>query len=125
MFDEAYPGFKPVIAQDGDALARMEVRAEEILKSCEIIRNTERSFSSEDKNEIKLGDGSSIGYAESPSGIVAYYIELKNGRISDVYISTPSVFGFKAFADSFEGFIFTDFSFAYDSYGINFADCAR
>ncbi len=124
--ENLYENFKTVIRKTGDALARMEARAYETLHSCDIILTQLEKLKNgvaKPKNETK--DGVGIGYCESPSGIVAYYVELKNGLVDYVYISTPSVFGYKAFADSFVGYIFTDFSFALDSFGINFADCAR
>ncbi len=125
--EDIYENFKAIIRTTGDALARMEVRAYEILHSCDIILTQLDKLQDETlkhhKKEQK--DGAGVGYCESPSGIVAYYVELKNNLVDYVYISTPSVFGYKAFADSFVGYIFTDFSFALDSFGINFADCAR
>ncbi len=124
--EDLYENFKTVIRKTGDALARMEARAYETLHSCDIIlTQLEKLKNGVAKPKKGAKDGAGIGYCESPSGIVAYYVELKNGLVDYVYISTPSVFGYKAFADSFVGYIFTDFSFALDSFGINFADCAR
>ncbi len=124
--ENLYENFKTVIRKTGDALARMEARAYETLHSCDIIlTQLEKLKNGVAKPKKGAKDGAGIGYCESPSGIVAYYVELKNGLVDYVYISTPSVFGYKAFADSFVGYIFTDFSFALDSFGINFADCAR
>jgi len=124
--EDTYENFKTIIRTNGDALARMEVRAYEILHSCDIILTQLEKLQNEvSKNKKEQKDGIGIGYCESPSGIVAYYVELKNNLVDYVYISTPSVFGYKAFADSLVGYIFTDFSFALDSFGINFADCAR
>ncbi len=127
QFDNLYDNFNIVSREEGDALARMEVRADEILHSCDIVvSQIDKIQKTEyDKNQIDIKDGSSIGCAESPSGIIAYYIEIKDKLIDYAYVSTPSVFGFKAFSDAFVGYIFTDFSFSFDSFGINFADCAR
>ncbi|WP_022670948.1 nickel-dependent hydrogenase large subunit [Hippea alviniae] len=126
-YEDVYKNLQVCLREDGDALARMEVRACEILKSCDIVC----TFLDEVREEVSISqdavnvDGFGIGAAESPTGLVVYYVELEGGVVDYVYISSPSVFGYKAFADSLVGFIFTDFSFALDSFGINFADCAR
>ncbi len=128
-YNKLYENFHPITKDRCDALSRMQVRAEEIMQSCEIIEQQIDKISSEEQHkkdiDISKISGMGIGYCESPTGLVAYFIELKKGVVENVYISTPSVFGFKAFCDSFVGYIFTDFSFSYDSFGINFADCSR
>ncbi len=126
-FDKLYENFQTAVRNEGDALARMENRADEIVNSCNIVISQIEKIRNKSlqKIEVEIKDGAGIGFCESPSGIIAYYIELKNGLLDYAYISTPSVFGFKAFADVFVGYIFTDFSFSLDSFGINFADCAR
>ena len=131
-YEGLYDNFSIVTKEDGDSLSRMEVRAQEILNSCDIIVSQIGNLGNQDSNSLDNQDNKqntesdySVGFAESPSGIIADYVEMKDGLINSVYISTPSVFGYKAFTDSAEGYIFTDFSFALDSFGINFADCAR
>ncbi len=125
-YESIYDKFTVVTRTRGDSLARMGVRSSEILFSLNIILSQIDRINKPVKAEdIKEQDGAGIGYTESPSGIVAYYVELKQNLVDYVYISTPSVFGYQAFADSFVGHIFTDFSFALDSFGVNFADCAR
>jgi Ni,Fe-hydrogenase III large subunit len=125
-FDDLYGDFKIITKEDGDALARMEVRSLEFMESCDIIMS-QLDLMGDDKEESfkDIVDGEGIGYAESPTGIITYFVSLNNGKVEYVYVSTPSLFGFKAFADTLEGFIFTDFSFAFDSYGVSFADLAR
>jgi len=128
-YERLYKDFTPRTEKNGDALSRMQVRAAEIIDSCEIIEEQIDKIKQEKQQDNKIdlfsvsGDG--IGACESPSGLVVYFIELSEGIIENVYISTPSLFGFKAFCDSLEGHIFTDFSFALDSFGVNFADCSR
>ncbi len=125
--DNNYKEFHPITETGSDALARMEVRANEVLQSIDIITETVNNLDYNDrKGEPNIvADGKACGACESPSGLLAYYLSMEKGRIVNAYISPPSLFGFKAFAESIVGQIFTDFSFAYDSFGINFADCAR
>ncbi len=127
QYEHLYENLDIQTQTNGDSLSRMIVRAKEIINSCDIILNQIDKISNIKikQKTHKISSGMGLGYCESPSGIVAYFIELKDSKVSDIYISTPSVFGFKAFAESLIGYIFTDFSFAYDSFGVNFADCAR
>ena len=117
----------------GDSLARLEVRIEEIFESIKIIKD-KIDFIDKVKNLVPFEEpifsldnlsGSSIGAIESPSGIIANYVELENGMIKNIYISTPSLFGLNAIKDSLPGLIFTDFPFSVDSFGSFFADAAR
>jgi Ni,Fe-hydrogenase III large subunit len=128
-YEKLYNDFKISTDSNGDSLSRMNVRAKEILTSCDIVENQinaiKNSKQDKDKTINRTISGMGIGYSESPSGLLVYYVEIKDNIIQNVYISTPSVFGFKAFADAFVEYIFTDFSFSFDSFGINFADCAR
>ncbi len=127
-FDNDYNLIDIPVKEEGDALARMEVRAEEIFISINIIKEKLqkiKNFSSSEKIGYELKDGEDIASIESPSGTICYFISLKNGLIDYCYIVTPSTFGFKAIADSLVGQIFTDFVFTVESFGVNFADAAR
>ncbi len=127
-YEKLYDGFHTRTQDNSDALSRMIVRALEVIDSCDIVvKNIELIQSLKQEKTLKTHaiSGIGLGYSESPSGLIVYFVEVKNDVINNVYISTPSVFGFKAFAESFAGYIFTDFSFSFDSFGINFADCAR
>ena len=129
VYEKFYDNFKIITKDKGDVLARMQVRAEEIMLSCDMVIDQIDKIKKMQQNNSKIDEpsisGFGMGYCESPSGLVLYFVNMNKGIVQDVYISTPSVFGFKAFADSFVGYIFTDFSFSFDSFGINFADCAR
>ena len=117
----------------GDSLARLEVRIEEIFESI-IVINDKIDFIDKVKNLVPFEEakfslenitGGTVGAVESPSGIIAYYAELESGKIKNIYISTPSLFGLNAIKDSLPGMIFTDFPFSVDSFGSFFADAAR
>jgi len=147
--EELLRGFAPVTKEEGDALARMEVRAEEILQSCALIARQCEALQAEaaapeghasaatssdatagDSPSVPTGgdraaEGAGVGAAESPSGTVAWWVELAQGRVARARVSTPSLFGFQVFAEALCGHIFTDFPFAFDSFGLSFADAAR
>ncbi len=118
--DPKYKNLKIPTKNEGDSLARMEVRAEEIFESQRVI--LEQIESSDENNETGYEKG--LGYCESPSGTVAYRVDVKDSKISDIYIVTPSFFAFKGIANALRGNIFTDFQFAVESFGMNFADGA-
>jgi len=129
-----FEGFAPFTKAEGDALARMELRSEEALQSCDIILEQLSALKAEGEagmHEDRLpgtaarASGAGVGAAESPSGTIAWRIEVDEGRIRSAYVSTPSFFGFRIFAEAITGHIFTDFPFALDSFGLSFADAAR
>ena len=117
---------------EADAFARMEVRAEEILDSCGIVLDQLARISGSPASAVgderALADSSAafgIGASESPSGTVAWMVELSGGRITTAYASSPSVFGFQTYAHAIVGNIFTDVPFALESFGLSFADAGR
>ncbi len=121
--------FNSITYEGGDSLARMMVRGKEIFQSVELLNiyldileknypeNIEAQVSHIPDNKV------SIGMSESPSGLICYYLEFKDDKIKEIYISSPSLFLFKAIQKSLIGQIFTDFCFTVDSYGAFFADC--
>ncbi len=122
-----YENFEVISKKEGDSLSRMEVRAYEILDSIKFIeKNVENLDTSKEKAQrLDISDGSCVEAVESPSGTMAYYVEIENSKIKNIYVVTPSVTGFKAIADSLVNQIFTDFVFTVESFGVNFADAAR
>jgi len=120
----------PVITQkEGDALARMEVRAEEIVNSSQYLVDHLRASDSwyeagEKDAEFAKGDGTGYAVVNSPSGALGYYVEVKESKMQRVEIFTPSYPGMHAVSHALEGLIFTDFPFVFESFGVHFADAA-
>lgn len=134
--DPLLDGFSPVIRDEGDSLARMEVRAEEVLCSCRIIdAQIDRIIAGVDgsgradrdrvQEALSTATGRAVAAVEGPSGVIAWAINAEGGLVTNAYSSTPSLFGFQVFAEVLTGHIFTDFPFALDSFGLSFADAAR
>lgn len=121
----------PVITQnEGDALARMEVRSEEILNSCDYLINHFKisdSWNEETKTNpvINKNRGEGCAVANSASGAVGYYVDIDNGNITQVKIFTPSYVGMHAVSAALQDLVFTDFPFVFDSFGVHFTDAAR
>jgi Ni,Fe-hydrogenase III large subunit len=121
----------PVITQnEGDALARMEVRSEEIVNSCDYLINhlkfsdtwNEETTTSPDVAS-KTGEGYSV--ANSASGAVGYYVNIEEGNIRQANFFTPSYIGMHAISAALQDLVFTDFPFVFDSFGVHFTDAAR
>lgn len=126
MNDETFKSLRIVTDEEGDSLSRMEVRAEEVLESMKFIEtNMGKLNPKETAKTVLTENGEGLGWCESPSGTVLYHADVEDFKIKDLYVSTPSVFGMAAIAHSIVGNIFTDFPFAVDSFGVNFADAAR
>lgn len=122
----------PVITQnEGDALARMEVRSEEIVNSCQYLTDHLKLSDTWNEETITIttfdkrnGDGCSV--ANSASGAVGYYVSIgEDGIIRQAKIFTPSYVGMHAVSTALQGLVFTDFPFVVDSFGVHFADAAR
>lgn len=119
----------PVITQnEGDALARMEIRAEEIVNSCQYLIDhllASDSWLGETGQEAGTRtNGTGYAVVNSPSGALGYYVKIGDGRLQQVEIFTPSYPGMHAVSEALEGLIFTDFPFVFDSFGVHFADAA-
>jgi len=120
----------PVVTQnEGDSLARMEVRAEEIVNSLRYLIDHLRvsdSWSDEMNNWVHESKPGGTGYAvaNSPSGAVGYYVVIEDKKIKQVNICTPSYVGMHAMAMALEEMVFTDFPFVCDSFGVYFTGAA-
>ncbi|HTQ63191.1 MAG TPA: nickel-dependent hydrogenase large subunit [Puia sp.] len=119
----------PVVTQnEGDALARMETRAEEIVNSCDYIINhlkvSDTWKQEPEKNKTRQISGEGCGIANSASGALGYYIHIEEDIIRLVKICTPSYVGMHAVSEALKDMVFTDFPFVFDSFGIYFSDAA-
>jgi Ni,Fe-hydrogenase III large subunit len=120
----------PAITQnEGDSLARMETRSEELVNSCEYIiehLKANDNWNNKESNHQKTKKKSSEGWniTHSASGAVGYYVQIEDRKIRNIRICTPSYTGMHAIATSLPEHVFTDFPFLVESFGINFADAA-
>ncbi|MFP3205213.1 MAG: hypothetical protein RXS23_07340 [Metallosphaera yellowstonensis] len=108
-------GFKIVTESKGDAFSRMLVRLEEIEVSLKILEGVEvkpRRF------ELPSREGRGIGRVESPSGDLAYMVQVEQGSIKELHLLPPSRINILLFLRSMPENIFTDFPFNWESFGI-------
>jgi Ni,Fe-hydrogenase III large subunit len=119
----------PVVTQnEGDALARMETRAEEIVNSCDYIvshlKVSDTWKQDEEKDILNKNSGEGCGIANSASGALGYYVHVEEGAFKNVRICTSSYVGMHAVSEALRDMVFTDFPFVFDSFGIHFSDAA-
>lgn len=121
----------PVLTQnEGDALARMEIRSEELVNSCKFlsVHLQECDMWPEEKSKHaahKEDSGEGCGVANSASGAVGYYVEIEKNKVLSAQAFTPSYVGIHAISAALENLVFTDFPFVFDSFGVHFTDASR
>ena len=119
------------IDSDEDALARTMVRIQEIQSSTLILEQLLDRMPSEDIGKTQPSPKTSSGAfsfcrIESPSGNLIHVVQLdQKGRIKMLHIRPPSLVNWLPFARSLEGNVFTDFQFAFESFGLAYADSDR
>jgi Ni,Fe-hydrogenase III large subunit len=127
--DESPTTLRLITQNEGDSLARMETRSEELDNSCRYIidhlkkSDTWKQERSNYPENIKT-TGSGWSVTHSASGAIGYYVQIENNKIYRIRICTPSYAGMHAIAATLPEHVFTDFPFLVDSFGINFADAA-
>jgi formate hydrogenlyase subunit 5 len=122
-------GFEVVTADDGDAMARLEVRLGEIRESLHLARQAldrvERVDTGVLLAELPGDDGAAFGWSEAPQGELVYWTEVAGGQIARVHVSSPSLHNWPLFVASFRGDVLTDFSFIEHSFGLTPAGADR
>jgi Ni,Fe-hydrogenase III large subunit len=123
------------IDNDEDTMARTLVRIQEIQSSTLILQQLlDRMPSGDTKirpyTEVssthQLENAFSFCRIESPSGDLIQVVELdEKGCIKMLHIRPSSLVNWLPFARSLEGNVFTDFQFAFESFGLVYADSDR
>ena len=105
---------------------RFMVRFEEIFQSIEIIENAEKKMIQGHMKDINGNNGicEGIGRVESPSGDIAYLVEVENMKINNIDLLTSSKTNLPVFLKSTKGNVFTDFHFNWESFGIWISEIA-
>jgi len=127
--DFPYDGYGPfAVARhaDGDAMARMEVRFQEIDTSLELIRQARGSLAPGPlRNPLRAlaGDGA-LGAAESARGETLYWLEPDGpDRLRFCKLRAASFVNYGIFNRVFDSQVLTDFAFIEHSLGLSPAGC--
>ena len=120
-----------------DTMARTMVRIREIYSSEVIIRELLDKMPEDGTSARIPPDGRVTGHSESaddfsfcriesPSGDLIQVVQLdEKGRIRNLQIRPASLVNWLPFAKSLENNVFTDFQFAFESFGLSYADSDR
>lgn len=120
-------GWRLATARTGDAMARLDVRFDEIDQSLHLIRQAvERLGRLPAGLTVSLAPtGEAFGWSEAPAGEVVYRILFEHGVVREASILSPSLRNWPLFAASFRGDVLTDFSFIEHSFGLTQAGADR
>ncbi|MHB8696082.1 MAG: NADH-quinone oxidoreductase subunit D-related protein, partial [Solirubrobacteraceae bacterium] len=121
-------GFRIASASGGDAMARLEVRFQEIDQSLHLIRQALERLDRLPEALLAGVDGRAgcgFGWAEAPMGEVVYRVAIADRAVREVRIASPSLRNWPLFAASFRGDVLTDFSFIEHSFGLTAAGADR
>ncbi len=121
-------GIEPQIEEDGDGMARLEVRFQEIEESLRTIGMLLAGLpSGEVAGELgALRREEAVGCAESARGETVYYLRAAGpDRLALCHVRAASFANFGIFNRVFDGQVLTDFAFIEHSLGLSPAGCDR
>jgi Ni,Fe-hydrogenase III large subunit len=122
------PPAELAVHDEGDALARLRVRWDEVDAAAALIRRAcDRLLTVSDTAvvaPVPAVDGFALGWAEAPQGEVLYGLEVCDRRIGRCFARSASLHNMLLFHDVFGGDIFTDFPFIEASFGLSYAGVA-
>ncbi len=114
---------------DGDALARLEVRVDEIGGSVHLLRQAADELADAGSGPLRadLGavDGRATGWAEAPQGEVLYDVRIEDSVITRCRVRPAAFHNLVLMHEVFAGDILTDFPFIEASFGLPVAGAAR
>jgi formate hydrogenlyase subunit 5 len=110
---------------DGDALARLEVRVDEIGSSWHLIRQAADELAEVAgdplRSDCEPANGRAAAWAEAPQGEVIYDVRIEGGRITRCRSRSASFHNLVLMHEVFAGDILTDFPFIEASFGLSAA----
>ncbi len=123
-------GHRVVQRRDGgDALARQEVRIDEIDGAFHLVRQAldmleELGEPDDWRASVPPVTGRAIGWAEAPQGELLSVVEADDGRLTHVTQRSASFHNLAAYTAAFPKDIFTDVAFVEASFGLSIAGAA-
>ncbi len=115
---------------EGDALARLWVRWDEIWGAFHLLRQAADVLADRRAPRwrvavpAEVGQGRGFGWAEAPQGEVLYLVEVQDGRVRRCKPRSASFHNLALFPAVFRGDILTDFAFIEASFGLSIAGVA-
>ncbi len=122
-------GLEVVTRREGDAMARVLVRFGELSESLRILRQAIEHLTSgngELATPLPAGaSGAAFGWAEAAQGELVIWVEVRNGLIHAMRVSSPSFRNWPLFDHAFPKDVLTDFAFIEHSFGLTAAGADR
>ena len=119
---------QPAPRPAGDALARLQVRWDEVAQSFHLLRQVAdelgRAPGGALRADCEPADGRAVGWAEAPQGEVLYDLRLENGQVTRCRPRSASFHNLVLMHEVFAGDILTDFPFIEASFGLSIAGVA-
>jgi formate hydrogenlyase subunit 5 len=109
---------------EGDALARLDVRVDEIASSFGLVRRAAAQLDAAAgpvRSACPAADGRAVGLAEAPQGEVLYDVRIEDGLITRCRSRSASFHNLVLMHEVFAGDILTDFPFIEASFGLSAA----
>lgn len=110
----------------GDALARVVVRADEVRSSFllleQMLERWPASVATIEPTDGRVADHRALARVEAPSGDLVYDVSVRDGKVLHVGFRSPSQANWPLFAAGMRDAVFTDFHFAFESFGLVFAE---
>lgn len=118
--------------RDGDALARLRVRWDEVAGAFTLVRHAAAELEDHSPERIvppaqrplPVPDGRAVGWAEAPQGEVLYDVTVERGRVARCQPRSASFHNLVLMHEVFAGDILTDFPFIEASFGLSVAGAA-
>lgn len=122
-------GLQMVTFEQGDAMARIHVRFGEIAESVRIVRQAIDQLRRRD-GELRISlparaSGAGLGWAEAPQGELLAWVEIDQGRITNLHLASPDLRNWALFEHAFPKDVLTDFAFIEHSFGLTPAGVDR
>ena len=122
-------GVRVITRREGDAMARIEVRFDELAESLRLLRQAIDHLRRHDGQLINplpiQRSGAAFGWAEAPQGELVIWVEIGDGLIRRVHIASPSLRNWALFDHAFPKDVLTDFAFIEHSFGLTPAGADR
>lgn len=122
-------GLQVTTHREGDAMARVNVRFDELFESLRILRQAIDHLR-RDGNGLHAAlpahaSGAAFGWAEAPQGELVIWVEVRDGVVHRVHIASPSLRNWALFDHAFPKDVLTDFAFIEHSFGLTPAGADR
>jgi len=84
--------FNVCVHEEGDVLARMSIRTDEVIECISMIEQSLSSLPGGDINTPvgNIPDGCALGYTETPRGETLYWVMIRDGKIERCKVRAPS-----------------------------------